>query len=64
MNFKDKLISLMLEQADFEKTNHEYINPHLLGEILSALYNVGYMESVSAEDQDKLEKFVNDMWGA
>lgn len=64
MKFKDKLIDLMLKQAEFEESTHEYINPHLLGSILSALYEVGYMDSLAVDDQTKLDKFVNDMWGA
>lgn len=64
MKFKDKLIDLMLKQAEFEESNHEYINPHLLGAILSGLYDVGYMKTLAVEDQVKLDKFVSDMWGA
>ena len=61
MKFKDKLIALMVEASQAE---YEYIHPHLLGEILNALYDVGYLDHVPLEEQVKLDKFVNDMWGA
>lgn len=61
MSFKDKLISLLVEQSEAE---YEYINPYLLGEILSALYSVGYMDHLSPQAQAKLDEFVSDMWGA
>ena len=61
MKFKDKLIALMVEQSEAE---YEYINPHLLGEILSAMYAVGYLDDMQLQEQAKLDKFVDDMWGA
>lgn len=61
MRFKDKLIKLLVEQSEAE---YEYINPHLLGEILSALYSTGGLDDMSYTEQAKLDKFVNDMWGA
>lgn len=61
MKFKDKLIALMVEQSE---AKYEYINPHLLGEILSAMYDVGYLDDMPLPEQAKLDKFVDDMWGA
>lgn len=61
MLFKDKLIALLIEQSESE---YEYINPHLLGEILSALYSTGCLDNMPYTEQAKLDKFVNDMWGA
>lgn len=61
MKFKDKLIALLVEQSEAE---YEYINPHLLGEILSALYSTGCLDDMPPQEQAKLDKFANDMWGA
>lgn len=61
MKFKDKLIALLVEQS---QADYEYINPHLLGEILSALYSSGALDDIPLPEQAKLDKFVNDMWGA
>lgn len=61
MKFKDRLIALLVEQSEAE---YEYINPHLLGEILSALYSTGALDDMPLPDQAKLDKFVSDMWGA
>lgn len=61
MKFKDKLIALLIEQSEAE---YEYINPHLLGEILSALYSTGALDNMPLAEQAKLDKFVSDMWGA
>lgn len=61
MKFKDKLIALLKEQA--ENNPDEYVNPHLLSAILSGLYDVGYLEEVSLQEQAALDKYVSDMWG-
>lgn len=61
MKFKDKLVKLLVEQSEAE---YEYIDPHLLGEILSALYSSGALDNMPLQEQAKLDKFVNDMWGA
>ncbi len=61
MSFKDKLIELLKDQAE----NHadEYVNPHLLSEMLSAMYTVGYMDHIPDKEQVILDKYVSDMWG-
>lgn len=64
MKFKDKLIQLMKDQAEVESKTHEYINPYLLGQILGAMYEVGYMDDMPLQEQVKLDRFVDDMWGA
>lgn len=61
IKFKDKLIALLVEQSEAE---FEYINPHLLGEILSALYSAGCLDDMPLQEQAKLDKFVDDMRGA
>jgi len=62
MQFKEKLILLLQDQA--QNRPNEYVNPHLLGELPSALYDTGALDKLSEQDRRELDKYCSDMWGA
>lgn len=62
MQFKEKLIALLQDQA--RNRPNEYVNPHLLGELLSALYDTGALDKLTEEQRRELDKYCSDMWSA